>query len=344
MGLSKYKVKVGYMTSNIIMTIPILIISAVFTFLSSILLIKIEKNRGILCKDVHKPYEYYLPCIGGFPLYIGNLTGILLLMYFKFLDLRLGISIILVMTCGLLIGFFDDINGLRSRWKILLGLTPAIPLILMGCYTPRPWIPFIGHARLHILYPLLLLVSSTVYLNGANMIDTHNGLLPMFAFALSFFVLILKIVTIHSIEDVILASLFIATLFVYLLFNMYPAKLFNGNTGAFLIGSILFLIVAVFRVEFYVIIASIPMFLNGFYYISSVKGFLQKEQVSRPTIVDGHGCIHPSRKIHPITFIKLTLLISGKPFSEKELVEILYLVYITTASISFTICYILGYN
>jgi UDP-N-acetylglucosamine--dolichyl-phosphate N-acetylglucosaminephosphotransferase len=322
----------------------VLALSAVFTFLSSIFLIRIEKKLGILCKDAHKPYEYYVPCIGGFPLFLGTLLGLIILAFLDFLDVKLVISSVTVMICGLMIGFLDDIYDLKSRWKIILGFIPAIPLVLMGCYKPKPWIPFIGSISLRTLYPLLLLVASTVYLNGANMIDTHNGLLPMYALMVIFFAFLLKISTVFTIEEVVLATLFIVTLLIYLLFNMYPAKLFNGNTGAYLIGSILLLTIVVLRVEFYAITASIPMFLNGFYYITSIKGFLQKEQVDRPTIVDKHGCIHPSRKLYPITFVKLTLLIGGKSFSEKELIKVMYIIYATTSLLGYVICYTLGYS
>lgn len=339
MAMSKCEVEVMMLETSLS-----LFVSIVATYTTSLMLINIERKHGILCKDAHKPYEYFVPCIGGFPLYTGIIVGLGMLYLFNVVGYRTLISSILVLSVGLLIGFMDDIFGLRSRWKILLGLFPALPMIIMGCYSPRPWTPFIGHTRLYLVYPVLMLIASTVYLNGVNMIDTHNGLLPMFAFTATFFALILKIVTGFSIEEMMLSILFAATLLIYLMFNMYPAKIFNGNTGAFLIGSMLFLVLVFARVEFYMILTSIPMFLNGFYYISSVKGFLQKEQVARPTYVDENGCIHPTKSTHPITFVKLVLALGGRPLSEKELIKVLYLVYITTSLASFLLCYLLGYS
>lgn len=319
--------------------------SIVATYITSLILINIEKKLGMLCKDVHKPYEYFVPCIGGFPLYIGIIVGLGILYLFNSIDYRALISSILVLSVGLVIGFVDDVFDLRSRWKILLGFIPALLIMIMGCYSPRPWAPFIGHTRLYLVYPMLMLIASTVYLNGVNMMDTHNGLSPMFAFTVTLFAIILKITTTkYSVEEITLSMVFAVTLLTYLMFNKYPAKIFNGNTGAFLIGSMLFFILVFLRVEFYMVLASMPMFLNGFYYLSSVKGFLQKERVARPTYVDENGCIHPTRNTHPITFIKLVLALSDKPLSEKELIIVLYLVYITTSSLSFLLCYLLGYN
>ncbi|MEM3980457.1 MAG: hypothetical protein QXF79_04285 [Ignisphaera sp.] len=321
-----------------------LLSSIMVTYITSLILINIEKKLGMLCKDVHKPYEYFVPCIGGFPLYIGVVVGLGMIYLFDFIDYRILAASILVMSASLVIGFVDDVFNLRSRWKILLGFIPAFPMIIMRCYSPRPWAPFIGHTRLHLVYPMLMLIASTVYLNGVNMMDTHNGLSPMFAFAVTLFAIILKIITRYSVEEIILPMVFAVTLLTYLMFNKYPAKIFNGNTGAFLIGSMLFFILVFLRVEFYMVLASMPMLLNGFYYISSVRGFLQKEHVARPTFVDVNGCIHPTKSTHPITFIKLVLALSNKPLSEKELIKVLYLVYTTTSLTSFLLCYLLGYS
>lgn len=321
-----------------------LLISMFITYLSSILLIATEKKLGILCRDVHKPYEYFVPCIGGFPLYLGVVIGIILLYVFNFVSYNTMIIFILTISLGLILGFTDDIFDLRSRWKIVLGLLPAVPILISGYYVPRPWLPFIGHTRLHIVYPLLIALASTIYVNGANMIDTHNGVLPMFALSIILFSFILKLTVSVSIEVIAFAILLSAVLVTYLLFNVYPAKMFNGNTGAFLIGSILLFTLVFLRIEFYMVLASIPMILNGFYYISSVKGFLQKEKVNRPTYVDRGGCIHPTKNIHPITFVKLLLTLGKKPLSEKELIEVLYLVYVATPFISLVICLLLGYN
>uniref|UniRef100_A0A7C2ZNI8 UDP-N-acetylglucosamine--dolichyl-phosphate N-acetylglucosaminephosphotransferase n=1 Tax=Ignisphaera aggregans TaxID=334771 RepID=A0A7C2ZNI8_9CREN len=329
------------------MALPIifaLTTSMVVTYLISMVLIYVEKRVGVLCKDAHKPYEYSIPCIGGFPLYAGLVPGLFILYMHGLVELPLFTAFLAVISLGLIIGFIDDTVGLGSKWKIILGFLPAIPIILTECFVPRPWLPFIGHARLFVLYPLLVVLASTVYTNGANMVDTHNGVLPMFAISFIFGALLLKIVSVGMSKEVLLALLIIASLLSYLRFNIYPARMFNGNTGAFLIGSMLMFVLVALRVEFYAILASIPMFLNGFYYISSVRGFLQKEQVKRPTYLDSNGCIYPSKHIHPITFIKLLLVLGGKPLSEKELVEVVYSIYIASALLGFTVCYLLGYS
>lgn len=318
--------------------------STITTFLSTIFLICVERSRGLLCKDMHKPYEYYVPCIGGIPIYIGLSMGITILYICGFIEFHVYAVTILSTLIALVIGFLDDTLGLSPLWKVFLGLIPALPVVIFRCYTPRPWVPFLGHTRLYIIYPLLIFAASTVFINGSNMVDTHNGVLPTYALSAITFALMLKVVSNSPITELSIGFLLVATISTYLLFNMYPAKIFNGNTGSFLIGAILMLTTVLLEVEFYMIVASIPMLLNGFYYISSVKGLLQKEKVNRPTYLDKNGCIYPGKGVHPITFIKMVLKIGGRPLSEKELVKVLSLVYLTTSFLSFIICALLGYH
>lgn len=325
----------------IVCTLFMVIIS---TYISALFIIRIEKKFGFLCKDVHKPQEYLIPCIGGFPLYIGIVIGLAMLYVFGVISYHTLAIFVLPATISLIIGFIDDMINLKSEAKITLGFLPAIPILLLGCYTPRPWVPFIGHARLFMLYPLLILIASTVLINGANMIDTHNGVLPTSTLIVLIFAIVLKLLTHITFEELLIYLLLIVALSTYLIFNIYPAKMFNGNAGAFLIGSLLMVTVVFLRVEFYMILALVPMLINGFYYISSVKGFLQKEKIARPTYVDDRGCIYASKQLHPITFIKILLSISDKPLSEKEMIYVMFLVYLSTSFLSFVITFALGYS
>lgn len=320
------------------------IVISIATVLLTMVLMHLERRCGLLCVDVHKVERPSIPCIGGFSLAGGFLLGIALSYILNTISFTEALGIGVSIALSLLIGVLDDLNGLRSREKIVLGLLPALPIIILRLYIPRPWIPFLGHARLTIVYPILILLAFTVYQNGANMIDTHNGTLPLFALSIHLFALLLKLLTAPQQSRIGLLLIFIVVLASYLPFNIYPAKIFNGNTGSFVIGSSLAISAILLRAEVYYILASTPMFINGFYYITSVKGFLQKERVKRPTHVDDKGCIHPSTERYaPVTLVRIAVALSGSPLNEKELVTILYTVFILTSLTSFTITVLLGY-
>lgn len=316
------------------------IVTVVVAFMS----IYLERRSGFLCVDVNKIEQPSIPCVGGFSITAGLLSGVMLSYTLGVILITEAIAVGISIALSSLIGLIDDLADLKSREKILLGLIPALPIIALGLYSPRPCIPFLGSARLTILYPILVLLAFTVYQNGANMIDTHNGTLPLFALSIHIFALMLRLSKSLQLDSALnLLLIFITVLASYLPFNIYPAKIFNGNMGSFVIGASLALSAIILRLELYYIMASMPMFVNGFYYISSVKGFLQKERVERPTHLDARGCINPSTsRGAPITLVRITLALSRSSLSEKELVATLYTVFILTPLTSFILSYTLG--
>jgi len=329
------------------MLLAVIVLASGITVVSTIMSIVLERKLGVLCTDVHKVGKPRVPCNGGFAIYVGLATATILLMLVGFVDRLTGIVVLITLTLSFLIGLADDLIDLKSRWKIVLGLATALPMLVTGLYTPRPWVSFAGFVRISRLYPLLLLAAFTVYQNGSNMIDTHNGVLPVFVLSLHVFALITKLLAGGSIDEPSSALLitFIAVIASYLYFNLYPAKIFNGNTGAFLLGSTIPILLALNRLEFYYLLASAPMYINGFYYIASVKGFLQKESVKRPTRVDERGCIHAVRDpTAPITLVRLAIRFSGSALSEKELVILLYTLFIASSAIASILTLALGYQ
>ena len=324
----------------------VVLVTVIVTIIATQLSIYLERNHGILCVDMHKVGKPKIPCNGGFAVFSGLVAGTLLSLLTGYIENSIGIATLLSLVMAFCIGLADDFTDLKSRWKILLGLLPALPILLLNLYTPRPWIPFASFVSISRLYPLLLLAAFTVYQNGANMLDTHNGTLPIFTFSLHAFALITMLLTGKSIckANTLLLLTFTIAIFSYALFNIYPAKIFNGNTGAFVMGVTIPLMLALNRLEFYYILASAPMYINGFYYLTSVKGFLQKESVKRPTYVDGEGCIHASRdSLAPITLVRLVAKFSELGFSEKELVIVLYTLFTLSSALASAITLLLGY-
>ena len=325
--------------------IAILALSAITTVALTVATIYFEKRAGLLCVDVHKVEKPKIPCNGGIALFASLSISMLLLYISGFIKENVFAAVEASLLISFFIGLADDIYDLKSRWKIALGFLPALPLIVLHCYVPRPWIPFVGYVRISTLYPLLLLLAFTVYQNAANMIDTHNGTLPFAVFSAHLVATAILISHGVRVEDSMVLFTFVTVIFFYMLFNIYPAKIFNGNTGAFVLGATIPLALALNRLELYYILASTPMYINGFYYIASVKGFLQKQSVKRPTYVDEEGCIHPSDDPSaPITLVRLVLKLSGSPMSEKELVEALYTIFFASAAIAAAIVTALGFK
>ncbi len=318
------------------------IAAAIVTALSTLATIKVERSKGILCVDIHKPSKPLVPCIGGFGILVGTLAG--LAVYAASDPLR-GLGLAIALSIAFAVGLVDDFRGLSAYRKIVLGLVPALPIVLLGLYVPRPWLPFMGYARMTIVYPLLVFAAFTVFINGANMIDTHNGLLVSAALLAHLGALAVKIASGAPLRDTALLALFTAVLAAYLPFNIYPAKTLNGNAGSFIIGCMIAISAVVTRLEMYFILACLPLFINGFYYLSSVRGFLQKERVERPVDIDDRGCMRARASPKaPITLVRLVLALSRSALSEAELVAVLIAVYAITSLLAAVTTIVLGYG
>lgn len=162
-----------------------------------------------------------------------------------------------------LIGFLDDY--IKIVMKRNLGLKPAQKMILQIfitfiflCYLYRYeemetdiLIPFTGESiQLGILYyPFLFLVMlGTV--NGANFTDGLDGLESGVTILISVF---LTVAAIDFQKDLyIITAAVTGSLLGFLLFNVYPAKVFMGDTGSLALGGF---------VASAAIILKIPLFL-----------------------------------------------------------------------------------
>jgi UDP-N-acetylglucosamine--dolichyl-phosphate N-acetylglucosaminephosphotransferase len=106
----------------------------------------------------------------------------------------------------------------------------------------------------------------------------------------------------------------------FLIFNRFPSKAFDGDSGALMFGAMFAGLSVTGGVEMAAMIAVVPGILNSFYTLSSVRGFVERRMMgSRPTYVGDDGKMHASaEKDAPNTLVKLVLL--GGPLAENELV------------------------
>jgi len=317
-----------------------LTLASVVTSLAALCLALIERRKGFLCKDVHKPLKPLVPCSVGPAILIGFSVGAFLLLPFRY-----ALASILSMFIAFIIGLVDDLRGLSAYQKIGLGLLPAIPVIALHTYRVNPWVPFFGYTRMFIVYPILVFIAFTVFCNGANMIDTHNGLLSGGALISSLAALSLLFALHKYGVGTALVSLSVAVLAPYFVLNAYPARIFNGNAGSFIIGALLAIEAVFARLEALFIFSNMVMFLNGLFYLLSVRGFLQRQYVKRPVTMDESCLMSPNPDPDaPLTMVRLLLAIARRPLSEKELVAAIHALYIASSVTGIAILLALGYH
>ena len=155
---------------------------------------------------------------------------------------------ILFVTLGFgLIGFLDDYlkvvmkrsDGLFSKQKMGLQIlvTAVFAFYLVKTETPMGWlIPFTGGEYLDwgwLSIPFLfIVVIGTV--NGVNFTDGLDGLASSVTVLVATFFTVVAIGTKSGIEPITCAV--VGALLGFLLFNVYPASVFMGDTGSLALG------------------------------------------------------------------------------------------------------------
>lgn len=156
---------------------------------------------------------------------------------------------ILFMTVGFgVIGFLDDYlkvvlrrsDGLLAWQKMLCQIVvTTVFAVYMGCYSDVPLtmlIPFYGGKYLDLgwgAFPVLYLaVIGTV--NGTNFTDGLDGLASSVTIMVATFFSVVAIGTNAGIAPITCAV--VGALLGFLLFNVYPASVFMGDTGSLALG------------------------------------------------------------------------------------------------------------
>jgi len=312
--------------------IIIISLSFVLTSLTAYIIMRISFSKGLVGKDVHKAWESYASDIGGVSLILGSLIPLV----FELNKVIIGFFI--TSLIALLIGLIDDLYVLSAKLKTLLSATTSLPVILLELYTPTPYIPLIGEARLYILYPLAIMVGFAVALNAVNMSDTHNGLVSGILFmSLSALYPLISYLD-HRGEIMLLSAL--GSLAAFLIYNIYPAKIFLGNSGSFLLGSWIAYIAFVYRIEFLVILMFLPMVTNGFSILVSIKGLRERREIKKRPVKVVNGFIIANKDDEaPITLVHMASL--RKPLRETDLVISIYILYLVSITLGLIIWFLL---
>ena len=218
------------------------------------------------------------------------------------------------------IGVIDDRHPLGPKTKPLLTAVACVPILLLGTYVPYPKLPFIGEARLTIVYPLLIPLAIAVTSNAVNMMDVMNGAMPgTVAIITTMLTVILIIAGEWNVAP--LSAGLLAAMLALLYFNRFPARVFSGDTGSLAVGAALGGLAILGRVEVVVVVALMPQIMNAFYGLSSVGRLYERRQIrQRPTkLLENGNLAATTEKNAPITLARLIL--AAGPSTEQDVVR-----------------------
>ena len=293
------------------------------------------RGKGRLTNDAHKGPEVRVPTPAGPLLMAAVVLGELGVWayYGSILPLVVVGS---VLIAGL-IGLYDDLKGLGGVVKPALlvlsgGVVVLAHFLYPGVYDARLYFPLFTYTGTHyIIFALIVLASVPVASNAFNMLDAFNGEISGFTAIVSAS-LVLAII-LRAVEDpsttpttIAIAIPLLSVSLAFYYFNRYPSRIFDGDSGSLMFGAMYVVLSIVGGVEIAALVALIPAVLNSYYILSSVRGLVERKQMTtRPTHVGQDGRLYAAtEEAAPTTLARMVLL--GGPLGEKELVNQILLI------------------
>jgi UDP-N-acetylglucosamine--dolichyl-phosphate N-acetylglucosaminephosphotransferase len=306
--------------------------------------LRLLAKKGWVSEDAHKSPPTKVPEPAGPILFVAAVLGEILVA----IGFQSWVPVAIMLGAGLafIVGLADDLFVLGGKAKPLLLILAGVAFTGMvafrpDLYTPVITFPILGDTAPHfILYTVLAVVAFPVVSNAFNMMDAFNGEISWFTLLTSLALLVG--VSLHaaytsgfSLARVGATLPLVAVAAGFLLFNRYPSRAFDGDSGSLMFGAMFAGLAITGGVEIAAIIAVVPAILNSFYTLSSVRGFVERRKMSsRPTYIGSDGLLYPSTEPNaPNTLIRLVLLAGA--LSERDLVR--DLVYLTLVACIFSV-------
>lgn len=189
-----------------------------------------------------KQHDHGIPRLGGVAIFVSFTITVLL-----FIDKSLPISYLLT-ACIILfaMGLKDDLSGVNSSTKFMIQFVVAAILVIPGDIRISSMygvfdiaaLPYIPSVILSILV-IMLIINSFNLIDGIDGLAATTGIIANSTFAALF-------IYMNQYELAAISLAMVGAVAGFLRFNITPAKIFMGDTGALLIG----LVSAVLAIRF----------------------------------------------------------------------------------------------
>ncbi|MBR6793182.1 MAG: undecaprenyl/decaprenyl-phosphate alpha-N-acetylglucosaminyl 1-phosphate transferase [Clostridia bacterium] len=187
-------------------------------------------------KDARRMHKKPIPRLGGFAIFLGFFISTMVFT-FNFINLKLY-GVLLGAMVIVALGMADDVLALKAKYKFVVQMVAVV--IPVACGVRIEWFPnFFGDTP-YIPLPLWWSVAVSIIwllaiLNAVNIIDGLDGLAcgvsTIMTISCSAILILLQ-----SPQVAIIAAALAGACMGFLPYNVNPAKMFMGDTGAMFIG------------------------------------------------------------------------------------------------------------
>lgn len=323
----------------------VLLVSFFVTFFLLPSWIRKARKFGLVGKDMNKYNKSEVAEAGGIVVIAGFVLSVLLYIalktfYFKsemnLVEIFALLAVVLMLS---IIGLIDNICGWRiglgRRFRVILCLFAAIPLMVINAGDSTVSIPLIGEIAFGWIYTLFLIplgiagASTTFnFLAGFNGLEAGQGILILSA---------LSIVAYSTgITWLALMGLcMVFSLLAFWIYNKFPARVFPGDVITYPVGGMIALMAILGNMEVIALFFFIPYIIE---LILKVRGRLKMQSFGKPN--RNNGLEMPYNKIYGLEHFAMYCLKkitkNGKVY-EKDVVYFIHIIQIIIIGIGFVI-------
>ena len=337
----------GLLSNSIILALLGILLAFAVSYYIQPKIITRMKNSNHISFDINKPHKPQVAEMGGVGLVLGvtvtlSIVGGVLILFNVYEEPGYIYAALAVVFIASYIGLFDDISVISRKDKALGLLLAGLPLVVTRTTTAFINVPFYGETVFwdyqwqHLIFWLIIVpIGVFAAANAFNMSAGYNGLESGQTAIISFFLLILSIITDANIMGVLIfASTFGASIVLYK-YNRYPARTFVGDVGTLSMGALIATGAVFTGLEIYAVICILPMFYELFatgYY--KWKG-IERRGLCHSPVINGNKTLQPPKGAERFTLCYYIL--SKKPMTEKGLVNTVLKLFMVSGLIAFII-------
>ncbi|HIV21764.1 MAG TPA: undecaprenyl/decaprenyl-phosphate alpha-N-acetylglucosaminyl 1-phosphate transferase [Candidatus Scatomorpha stercorigallinarum] len=261
-------------------------------------------------RDARRVHDHPIPRMGGLAIFLGFLISVLLFVDVTQQIRGILLGAVLIVACGAI----DDVISLRAWIKLLIQIAAAVIAVAHGVVIEVFRNPNIFSENEALILGALAVPVTILWIvgitNSVNLIDGLDGLAVGVSTIASTTMFIVALLVSESNVAVILAALMGACLG-FMPYNLNPAKIFMGDTGALLLGYVLSTVSVVGMFKFYAVVTFVvPILALALPLFDTLCAIIRR-------LLRGQSPMHPDRGHLHHRLIDMGL-------SQKQAVAILY--------------------
>lgn len=259
--------------------------------------------------DSRRMHKNPIPRLGGLAMFYGFIVGVLCFAELTAQVQGIIYGLLIIVTLGVI----DDIKPIDAKIKFLIQIFAALVVAYFNVRITFFSVPeFINPNKMIVLSTTWSYIISIIWIvgitNALNLIDGIDGLAGGVTSIAAISFLLIAVIE-NNIATAVLAAALIGSCFGFLPYNMHPAKVFMGDTGATFLGFTMatLMIMGLFK-SYAVITFAIPFLVLGLPIFDTSFAIVRRLIKRQSIMVADRGHLH-HRLIDMGFNIKQTVLI-----------------------------------